>query len=145
MIKNEKQYRITKAQARRFEDALAELARRERPANIAPRLWQAQRDAAESQLQELQQQIDAYERLHMGKSKELVLEAVEDLPKTLIRARIASGMTQEGLAHRLGVRTQQIQRYEATEYESASFARIRKVVQVLGLRMPKPARLVRDG
>jgi len=80
----------------------------------------------------------------MGKSKELVLEAVEDLPKTLIRARIASGMTQEGLAHRLGVKTQQIQRYEATEYESASFARILKVVQALGLRMPKPARLVRE-
>jgi ribosome-binding protein aMBF1 (putative translation factor) len=145
MIKNEKQYRITKAQARRFEEALAELARQERPSNITPRLWQAQRGAAESQLQELQQQIDAYERLHMGKSKELVLEAVEDLPKTLIRARIASGMTQEGLAHRLGVKTQQIQRYEATEYESASFARVLKVVQALGLRMPKPARLVRSG
>lgn len=143
MIKNEKQYRITKAQARRFEDALAELARRERPLNITPRLWQAQREAAESQLRDLQEQIDAYERLHVGKSKELVLEAVEDLPKTLIRARIASGMTQEGLAHRLGVKTQQVQRYEATEYESASFARIRKVVQALGLRMPKPARLVR--
>lgn len=143
MIKNEKQYRITKAQARRFEEALADLARQERPSNITPRLWQAQRDAAESQLQELQEQIDAYERLHMGKSKELVLEAVEDLPKTLIRARIASGMTQEGLAHRLGVKTQQIQRYEATEYESASFARIRKVVQALGLRMPRPVTLVR--
>ena len=143
MIKNEKQYRITKAQARRFEDALADLARQERPSNIAPRLWQAQRAAADSQLQELQEQIDAYQLLHMGKSKEFVLEAVEDLPKTLIRARIASGMTQEGLAHRLGVKTQQIQRYEATEYESASFARIRKVVQALGLRMPKPARLVR--
>jgi ribosome-binding protein aMBF1 (putative translation factor) len=144
MIKNEKQYRITKAQGRRFEEALAELARQERPSNITPRLWQAQRAAAESQLQELQGQLDAYERLHMGKSKELVLEAVEDLPKTLIRARIASGMTQEGLAHRLGVKTQQIQRYEATEYESASFARIRKVIHALGLRMPKPARLVRS-
>lgn len=143
MIKNEKQYRITKAQARRFEEALAEIAGQERPPNISPRLWQAQRDAAESQLNELQELIDAYERLHMGKSRELLLEAVEDLPKTLIRARIASGMTQEGLAHRLGVKTQQIQRYEATEYESASFARIRKVVQALGLRMPKPARLVR--
>lgn len=143
MIKNEKQYRITKAQARRFEEAIAELARQERPSNVTPRLWQAQRDAAESQLQELQEQIDGYERLHMGRSKELVLEAVEDLPKTLIRARIASGMTQEGLAHRLGVKTQQIQRYEATEYESASFARVLKVVQALGLKMPKPARLVR--
>ena len=143
MIKNDKQYRITKAQCRRFEDALAELSRQVRPVNIAPRLWQAQRDAAESQLHDLQEQIDGYERLHVGKSKELVLETVEDLPKTLIRARIASGMTQEGLAHRLGLKTQQVQRYEATEYESASFARIRKVVQALGLRMHKPARLVR--
>jgi ribosome-binding protein aMBF1 (putative translation factor) len=96
-------------------------------------------------LQELQEQIDAFERLQLGKSKELVLEAVEDLPKTLIRARIASGMTQEGLAHRLGVKTQQIQRYEATDYESASFAHVLKVVQALGLRMPKPARLIRNG
>lgn len=145
MITNEKQYRITKAQTRRFEGALTELARQERPASIAPRLWQAQREAAESQLRDLQEQIDAYERLQMGKSKELFLEGVEDLPKALIRARIAAGMTQEGLAHRLGVKTQQVQRYEATEYESASFARIRKVVQALGLRMPKPARLIRTG
>lgn len=144
MIKNEKQYRITKAQARRFEEALAELARHQRPSNITPRLWQAQRDAAGSQLQDLQEQIGAYDRLQLGKSKELILEAVEDLPKTLIRARIASGMTQQGLAHRLGLKTQQIQRYEATEYESASFARIRKVVQALGLILPKPARLVRQ-
>lgn len=144
MIKNEKQYRITKAQARRFREVLAELTRQERPPNLSPRLWQAQRDAAESQWNELQELIDAYELLHMGKSKELLLEAVEDLPKTLIRARIASGMTQEGLAHRLGVKTQQVQRYEATEYESASFARICKVVQALGLRMPKPAKLVRS-
>ncbi|MFN7925714.1 MAG: helix-turn-helix domain-containing protein [Bryobacteraceae bacterium] len=145
MIKNEKQYRITRAQARRFEEALDELARQQRPADIGPRLWRAQREAAESQLRDLQEQLDAYEQLQAGRSKELVLEAVEDLPKALIRARIAAGMTQENLAHRLGVKTQQVQRYEATEYESASFARIRKVVLALGLRMPKPARLVRAG
>ena len=144
MIKNEKQYRITKAQARRFEEALAELARQERPANIAPRLWEAQREAAKSQLHDLREQVEAYESLHAGKSKDLMLEAVEDLPKTLIRARIAAGMTQEGLALRLGLKPQQVQRYEATEYESASFARILKVVQALGLRMPKPVRLVRN-
>ena len=144
MIKNEKQYRITRAQVRRFEDALTELAKESRPANITPRLWQAQHDGAASQLQDLRDQVNAYERLQMGKNKGLVLEAVEDLPKTLIRARIAAGMTQEGLASRLGVKTQQVQRYEATEYESASFARICKVVQALGLRMPGPVRLVRQ-
>ena len=144
MIKNEKQYRITKAQVRRFENALTELAKESRPANITPRLWQAQYDAAESQSQELREQVEVYERLHVGKSREVVLEAVEDLPRALIRARISAGMTQEGLAHRLGVKAQQVQRYEATEYESASFARICKVVQALGLRMPRPVRLVRQ-
>lgn len=143
MIKNEKQYRITKAQARRFEEALAELNQQQRPPSVTPRLWHAQRDAAESQLLELRQQLSAYEQLQTGKNKEIVLEAVEDLPKTLIRARIAAGLTQEGLANRLGVKTQQIQRYEATEYEGASFARIRKVIQALGLRMAKPAHLLR--
>jgi ribosome-binding protein aMBF1 (putative translation factor) len=145
VIKNEKQFRIARAQVRRFEDALAELARQERPRNITPRLWEAQRNAAESQLQELREQVGAYEQLHTGRSKDVILEAVEDLPKALIRARIAAGLTQEGLALRLGVKIQQVQRYEATEYESASFARIRKVVQALGLRMPKPVRLVRNG
>lgn len=144
MIKNEKQYRITKAQVRRFQDAIAELAGRKRPANITPRLWRAQRQAAESQVEELQEQVEAYERLHVGKSKAVALESVEDLPKALIRARIAAGMTQESLAHRLGVKPQQVQRYEASEYESASFARILKVVQALGLTMPKAARLIRN-
>lgn len=145
MIKNEKQYRITKAQVRRFQDALAELAGQQRPSNIAPRLWEAQREAAQSQMEDLREQVEVYERLHVGQSKTVVLEGVEDLPKALIRARIAAGMTQEGLARRLGVKPQQVQRYEATEYESASFARILKVVQALGLRMPKAARLVRNG
>ena len=143
MIKNERQYRITNAEAQRFRDAIAELGGKQRPSNIAPRLWEAQRQAAQSQLQELEEQIAAYEQLHIGKSKEVMLEAVDDLPKALIRARIAAGITQEGLARRLGVKPQQVQRYEATEYESASFARILKVVRALGLRMPKAVRLVR--
>jgi len=145
VIKNEKQYRITKAQVRRFQEAIAELAGQQRPANVSARLWEAQRRAAQSQMEELQEQVEAYERLQLGKSKHVVLEAVEDLPKALIRARIAAGMTQESLARRLGVKPQQVQRYEATEYESASFARILKVVQALGLTMPKRVRLVRNG
>jgi ribosome-binding protein aMBF1 (putative translation factor) len=145
VIKNEKQYRITKAQVRRFQDAVAELAGQTRPSNISSRLWKAQREAARSQMEELREQVEAYERLNTGRSKEVVLEAVADLPKALIRARIAAGMTQEALARRLGVKPQQVQRYEATEYGSASFARILRVVQALGLSMPRAVRLVRNG
>ena len=48
------------------------------------------------------------------------------------------------LTRRIGVKPQQVQRYEATEYGSASFARILKVVQALGLIMPRAVRLVRN-
>ena len=69
VIKNERQFRITKVQVRRFQDAIAELASQARPANISPRLWEAQRQAARSQMEELQEQVEAYERLQAGKVK----------------------------------------------------------------------------
>ena len=69
MIKNEKQYRITKAQVRRFQDAIAELAGQARPSNISARLWEAQREAARSQMEELREQVEAYERLNAGRSQ----------------------------------------------------------------------------
>ena len=50
----------------------------------------------------------------------------------LIRARIAQGLSQKSLAGRLGLKEQQIQRYEASEYASASLARIRSVAEVWG-------------
>jgi len=39
---------------------------------------------------------------------------------------------QKSLARRLGLKEQQIQRYEASEYASASLARVLSVVEVLG-------------
>ena len=49
----------------------------------------------------------------------------------LIKARIARGMSQRDLAERIGLKEQQIQRYEATDYASVSLSRIREVVNGL--------------
>lgn len=62
----------------------------------------------------------------------LDVTSIERLPQNLIRARIASGLTQRELAARLGVKEQQIQRYEATNYASASLARVLEVARILG-------------
>jgi hypothetical protein len=145
VIKNEKQYRITKAQVRRFQDAIAELASQDRPSNIGVRLWEAQREAApeprwtncESRWKPTSGSTGAGAKAWSSR-----LSGLTQSPDP--RAH-SGGMTQEGLAHRLGVKPQQVRRYEATEYESASFARILKVVQALGLRMPRAVRLVRNG
>ena len=61
------------------------------------------------------------------------LKTVAELPTLLIKARIAQGLSQKELAERLGLKEQQIQRYEATDYASARLARIKEVVGALGI------------
>ena len=56
-------------------------------------------------------------------------------------ACITAGLSQEDLAAKLGLKPQQIQRYEATEYQSASLERVNGVVRVLGIKMRHPAAL----
>jgi len=51
----------------------------------------------------------------------------------LIQACIAAGLTQEDLAARLGVKSQQIQRYEGSDDQTASFARLSEIARLLGL------------
>ena len=145
MIKNERQYRITKAQVQKFEQALAELARcSEATQQENPILWQAQKSALESQLNDLQEEIAEYEALTSSPESEpivLPLDSIETLPLALIKARIATKLSQKELAERLGLKEQQIQRYEATEYASANLSRIIEVSQALGLRLQPTAKL----
>lgn len=132
MIRNARQYRITKAQAEKFRRALNEFD--DRPsahAGVHPKLIKAQRDAIVSQLESLEQEIEEYERLQKSRRRQLDLDLVVELPKALIRARIAAGLSQRELADRLGLKEQQIQRYEATNYESASLKRVLEVARAL--------------
>ena len=61
----------------------------------------------------------------------LELHALSELPDLLIKARIARGYTQADLAKRLRLKPQQIQRYEATHYDSISFRRLLEIARVL--------------
>ena len=58
---------------------------------------------------------------------------VAALPSMLIKARIARGLSQKDLAERVGLKEQQIQRYEATDYATANLARIKEVVNAFGV------------
>ncbi len=134
MIKNERQYRITRAQADRFERTLAELRRDNgEDQDIHPLIAKAHEDAISSQLEDLKSELREYEDLRDGKFDMTELGMVSSLPETLIKARIARGMSQRELAERIGLKEQQIQRYEATDYASASLSRIREVVSGLGV------------
>ena len=151
MIKNERQYRITRAQVGRLrkslntasgnvdeggEDAVSDLASgvvREARApygEVHPLIAKAQEDALNSQLADLEGELKEYETLKAGGFDLDSLKALADIPKMLIQARIAKGLSQRELAERLGVKEQQIQQYEASDYASASLRRIREVAAV---------------
>ncbi|MDQ3132290.1 MAG: helix-turn-helix domain-containing protein [Acidobacteriota bacterium] len=138
MIKNERQYRITKAQAGKFEDALAQQAANTETSNhLHPLVQKAQKDALASQFTDLKAELREYDALRSGERKILELTSFDEFPRALIQARIASGLSQKALADKLGIKEQQLQRYEATEYASASVERIKEVIKVLGLTIRK--------
>jgi DNA-binding XRE family transcriptional regulator len=131
MIRNERQYKITKAQIKKFKEALEKFEKQKSKAH--PMLVKAQKDAMKSELAVLEGQVKDYEKLRSGRYKVLKDSSFDDLPIELIRARIALGYTQKQLGELVGLKEQQIQRYEETEYTSASFSRLREIINALGL------------
>jgi transcriptional regulator with XRE-family HTH domain/Zn-dependent peptidase ImmA (M78 family) len=133
MIKNERQYRVTKAQARKFEEALARLSAAPPDERVHSRIRQAQLDGVRSQLDQLRAELAEYEALSSGVAPHLEWRDVSAFGSLLIKARIAAGLTQRQLAERLDLKEQQIQRYEATGYTTASLSRLAAVCEALGL------------
>ena len=132
MIKNERQYRIAKAQVAKFEGALKTFASKSRKDKAThPKLVRAQKDGIQSQLDSLNGEVREYEELQNGKVAAPDLGYIAVVPQDLIRARIAAGLTQKDLAKRLGMAEQQIQQYEAKDYESVSLARIAEIAKAI--------------
>lgn len=135
MITNERQYKITRSEADRFRKAIIDLMGGPARPDVHPRLLQAEREAMESQLADLQAELAEYDRLKSADLSVISINSFDRLADGLIQARIASGLSQKALADRLGLKEQQIQRYEAERYASASFHRLRDIANALGVRI----------
>lgn len=135
MITNDYQYRLTKAAADKFRTALVEMKSASARADIHPRLLKAEREAMESQLQDLEAELADYVRLKGSGAAHIAIGSVSALGRGLVQARIAAGLSQKELANKLRLKEQQIQRYEQTEYETASLGRLADVARVLHVRI----------
>lgn len=146
MITNERQYRITRGWLERFKQARAGA---EAAGGLHPRALQALRDQYDSELDDLRAQLADYEAFRRGEGGVLELDSLTELPEALIRARTAAGLSQEALAKRLGLKKQQVQRYEATRYAKVSLERLQAVVGALGVtiheRVVLPGAIVSEG
>src|SRR5712692_4817194 len=99
MIKNERQYKLTKTQAEKFVWALDQLSTRSaQAAAVHPLLRKAEEDALRSQLADLRAEMQEYDALRTGKRTVLRISSLDELARALIQARIASGLSQKELA-----------------------------------------------
>ncbi len=135
MITNERQYRITRAQLKRFDEAADVHGARDASPGVDPRIHAAMGDALRSEAEELRRQLHDYEQLRAGEIKARSLSSLTDLPRALIEARIAGHVTQKQLADRLELAEQQIQRWEATNYAGVGVDRMQDVADALGARI----------
>lgn len=129
MILNQRQYKVTKAQMARLRKTL-ELSIESRE-KMDKRVFRSMIVGIKSQINELKKQISEYEEIQ--NAEYLVYSSIEELPNILIKARVARGYTQRDLAKKLNIDTQQIQRYEKSNYSSVSLERAIAIFKAIGI------------
>ena len=145
MIQNERQYEVTKTQLAgmraSLDEAQEKLAQR---SSIPEIVRQGHLNGILALIGDLEAELADYEDLRAGKVPSLPLASLDELPSTLVRARIARGWTHKELAQALGTTEQQVQKDESGGYARANLERLQRVASALGIEIAGRVRLVRS-
>jgi HTH-type transcriptional regulator/antitoxin HigA len=137
MITNDRQYKIAKGQIENFQNSLEELSSEQVDFGeaIHPKIIKAHNDAVRFKLNEMLSDVKEYEDLKAGRVVIAPVNNLRELPVMLIKSRIANGLTQLDLAKALGLKEQQIQRYESEKYETASLKTLLRIADTLNVHL----------
>ena len=131
MIKNEKQYKITKKKLQEINEDRLRMQSQGEQLSVKEKLILA---SAIHLQEEMENEISAYEEL--TKISPLLEErSIDDLPNLLIEYKIHSGLTQKEFSKKIGMKEQQLQRYEAENFKSISFKNLLKILHAVGLNI----------
>lgn len=146
MIRNKKQYEYTQELAKRCESTLAQYDAQDEEVKKNAPWWLVMRESIQSHLDTFRAEIAEYERLvECDRTQDLKIEvdSILELPRVLIKARIAAKMTQKELADRLGLEENRIKQYEDSDYQCASWVEIIDITEALAVEL-KTASFVVD-
>ncbi|WP_429910579.1 ImmA/IrrE family metallo-endopeptidase [Glycocaulis sp.] len=137
IILNERELRDAKARLERLAEALSSKKALQQAAIGLPHsVMISVVNAVRAEREALSSAIRAYEAAKENKDAALLESYIGgEAGLTLIVARIAKGYSQRDLAWRLGLKEQQIQRYESEKYRSISLKNYVRIATLLGVRL----------
>ena len=130
MIQNEKQYKITK---KLLSEVVAKIKQLKSDKEQDPLSIQLILATTENFRKDLEKQIKDYEKLKFAKTSVLKERSLSDLPSIIIEYKIAHNLTHKEFAKLLGLKEQQLQRYEAEGFKTVSFQNLMKFINIINL------------
>lgn len=136
LILNEREARAARATLEKVSSAVGPTASIDKARlGLSATVIERHRKAVNAVATDLSVALAQYEKAKQGDYAEL-LESWRGEPGiALVVARIAQGMSQAALAKHLGLKEQQIQRYEADRYRSISLSNYRRFAHALGVQL----------
>ena len=127
MIKNERQYRIAKANLEKWLKTLCQIQNDEKP-DTPKWVVAEQLKSVKEQIRQLEAELKEYDDIASGAIKLPSPSVVNDLPSLLVSWRIARHLTQKQLAERAGINEKLLQKYESENYGCAAYKDRKSVV-----------------
>lgn len=129
MIKSDAQRDRTQAQIEGFQKALAQAEQQ-----MSGKRSAAVRASYESMIKQLEDEVREYDQLKSGEFTLPPIQRLDQIAPSIVRMRIAKGVSQTELARRLGVSKQVISRYEESDYQTVAVATLQDILDALGIK-----------
>lgn len=141
MIKNEKQYRISKKKLKELNEHIDRTTKETDKNPLRNQLILASLNSSKN---EIGNDILLYESLKKNKQGLLKERLIAELPSVITEYKIVSGLTQKEFAEMLGIKEQQLQRYESESFKGVTFRNLLKFLDLIGLEIKiKETRMTR--
>lgn len=145
MIRNDKEYRHSKARLSGLEDELQRLSADRSSGPVGDEVASAVIDALRMQIDDVENEVSEYEDLKEGRRLSFGADDLDSMGELVTKARIARGLSQAELGKILGMTQQQVARYERDGWQKISLWRLAEAAEALGLDLSIRARLPASG
>ena len=130
MIRNEKQYKISR---KRLADITAKLERLLPGEGEKELQNEMMRASLKNFKEDIEKEIEEYDALKNGKQPRLKERSISELPNLIIEYKIANNLTHKEFSKTLGLKEEQLQRYESEGFKSVSFQNLIKFINIIDL------------